>query len=95
MVIPIIIVVAIPIFFGIVYAPPFDLPEESTDELISEPAEFNDDVISEPAEFNDDVISEEPNVNILYFMLMGIWLIFLLRILLQVKKGTFKATQRY
>ena len=84
MVIPIIIVVAIPIFFGIVYAPPFDLPEESPDELISEPAEFN-----------DDVISEEPNVNILYFMLMGIWLIFLLRILLQVKKGTFKATQRY
>jgi hypothetical protein len=95
MVIPIIIVVAIPIFFGIVYVPPFDLPAESTDELISEPAEFNDDVISEPAEFNDDVISEEPNVNILYFMLMGIWLIFLLRILLQVKKGTFKATQRY
>ena len=95
MVIPIIVVVAIPIFFGIVYAPPFDLPEESNDEIISEPAEFNDEVISEPAEFNDEVISEEPGVNILYFLLMIIWIIFLLRILLQVKKGTFKATQRY
>ena len=85
MVIPIIVVVAIPIFLGIVYAPPFDLPEE-----------FNDEVISEtPSEFNDEVISEEPNTNILYFLLMVIWIIFLLRILLQVKKGTFKATQRY
>lgn len=73
MVIPIIVVVAIPIFFGIVYAPPFDLPKE----------------------FNDEIISEEPNIDILHFMLMIVWIIFLLRILLQIKKGVFKATQRY
>jgi len=73
MVVPIIILVAIPVFLGIVYMPPFDQPEES-----------------EP-----EIISKEPDMSILYFMLMGIWIIFLLRILLQVKKGTFKATQRY
>ncbi|MFQ5476385.1 MAG: hypothetical protein ACE5DT_05065 [Nitrosopumilus sp.] len=84
MVIPLIIVVAIPIFFGIVYSPPFDLPEE-----------FNDETISEPHEFNDEAIPEEPDMSILHFVLMVIWIIFLLRILLQVKKGTFKATQRY
>jgi len=82
MVIPIIIVIAIPLFFGIVYAPPFDLPEE-----------FNDGTISD--ESNDEVISEEPDMSILNFMLMVIWIIVLLRILLQVKKGTFKVTQRY
>ena len=85
MVIPLIVVVAIPIFFGIVYSPPFDLPEEFNDEMI----------LDEPNEFNDEVISEEPALDILHFMLMIIWIIVLLRILLQVKKGTFKATQRY
>ena len=73
MVIPIIILVAIPVFLGIVYVPPFDQPEE----------------------LETEVISSEPNMSILYFMLIGIWVIFLLRILLQVKKGTFKITQRY
>ena len=73
MVIPIIILVAIPVFLGIVYVPPFDQPEE----------------------LETEVISSEPNMSILYFMLIGIWIIFLLRILLQVKKGTFRITQRY
>jgi len=73
MVVPIIILVAIPVFLGIVYMPPFDQPEE----------------------LEPEIISKEPDMSILYFMLMGIWIIFLLRILLQVKKGTFKATQRY
>ena len=73
MVIPIVIVVAIPIFLGIVYMPAFEQPEEV-----------------EPK-----VISEEPDMSILYFMLMGIWIIFLLRILIQLKRGTFKAMQRY
>ena len=73
MVIPIVIVVAIPIFLGIVYMPAFEQPEEV-----------------EP-----EVISEEPDMSILYFMLMGIWIIFLLRILIQLKRGTFKAMQRY
>ncbi len=84
MVIPIIILVAIPIFFGIVFAPPFDYPEE-----------FNDEKILEEPEFNDEMISEEPNTDILYFVLIGIWAIILLRMLLQIKKGTFKATKRY
>ena len=83
MVIPIIILVTIPIFLGIVYVSPFDPPEE-----------FNDEIISEP-EFNDEPISEEPSGNILYFFLIGIWTFILLRMLLQIKKGTFRATKRY
>ncbi len=73
MVIPIIILVAIPVFLGIVVASPFDEPEEPKNEIIS----------------------EEPNDNVLYFFLIVIWTIVLTRILLQIKKGTFKATQRY
>ena len=73
MVIPMIILVAIPVFLGIVTVSPFDQPEEPKNE----------------------VIPEEPDENILYFLLMGIWLFFLIRILLQLKKGTFKATQKY
>ena len=73
MVIPIIILVAIPIFLGIVFVSPFDQPEK----------------------FNDEIILEEPGVNILYFLLIGIWTIILLRMLLQIKKGTFKVTKRY
>ena len=73
MVIPIIILVAIPIFLGIVFVPPFDQPEE----------------------FKDEIILEEPDVNILYFLLIVIWIIILMRISLQIKKGTFKTTERY
>ena len=73
MVIPLIILVAIPVFLGIVVVSPFDQPEEPKNE----------------------VIPEEPDENILYFFLMGIWLFFLIRILLQIKKGTFSATQKY
>ncbi len=73
MVIPIIILIAIPIFLGIAVVSPFDQPEEPKKEIIS----------------------EEPNDNILYFVLIVIWIIVLMRILLQIKKGTFKATQKY
>jgi len=73
MVLPIIFLVAIPIFLGIVTVSPFDLPEEPVEE----------------------VTSTEPNVNILYFFLMGIWLFLLVRILLQLKKGTFKVSNKY
>ena len=73
MIMPIMILVAIPIFLGIVFVSPFDQPEE----------------------FKDEIILEEPGVNILYFLLIGIWAIILLRMLLQIKKGTFKATKRY
>ena len=73
MIIPIIILVVIPIFLGIVFVSPFDQPEK----------------------FNDEIILEESGVNILYFLLIGIWAIILLRMLLQIKKGTFTATKRY
>ena len=73
MIIPIIILVVVPIFLGIVFVPPFDQPEK----------------------FNDEIILEESGVNILYFLLIGIWAIILLRMLLQIKKGTFTATKRY
>ncbi len=73
MVIPIITIIAIPIFLGIVVVSPFDLPEEPKNEIIS----------------------EERNDNFLYIVLIVIWTIVLIRIFLQIKKGTFKITQRY
>ena len=73
MVVPIIVLVAIPIFLGIVYMPPFD-----------------QQVQEEPKE-----VAEEPDVNTLYFILMGIWSLYLIKILIQIKKGSFKVTQRY
>lgn len=72
MVFPIIVLVTIPIFLGIVYVAPFDQPK-----------------------MQSEVIEEEPDGTILYVFLMGIWLIFLMRILLQLKRGTFRVTQRY
>ena len=60
--------------------PPFDMPVEEEPKEISE----------EPKG-----ISEEPDVSILYYILMGIWSLYLIKIILQVKKGTFKVTQRY
>jgi hypothetical protein len=73
MVIPIIILVAIPIFLGLVFVSPFDQPEE----------------------VKEEVISKEPDTNIIYFLLIGIWTLLLIRILFKMKKGTFKATQKY
>ena len=73
MVIPIIILVAIPIFLGLVFVSPFDQPEE----------------------IKEEVISKEPDTNIIYFLLIGIWTLLLIRILFKMKKGTFKATQKY
>ena len=73
MVIPIIILVAIPIFLGLVFISPFDESEE----------------------VKKEVISKEPDTNIVYFLLMGIWTLLLIRILFKIKKGTFKATQKY
>ncbi len=82
MVIPIIILVAIPVFLGIVAVSPFDQIEE-----------FNDEMILEEPEFSDEIILEEPDMNILYFLFIGIWTVILLRMLLQIKKGTFKITK--
>jgi NADH:ubiquinone oxidoreductase subunit 5 (subunit L)/multisubunit Na+/H+ antiporter MnhA subunit len=94
MVIPIIILVTIPIFLGIVAVSPFDQPEEFNEEIILEEPEFNDEIILEEPEFNDET-SSEPGVNVLYFLLIVVWTIILFRMLLQIKKGTFKATKRY
>ena len=71
MVIPIIVLVTIPIFLGIVYMPSFD---QSVDEESRE-------------------ISEESDVSILYYILMGFWTLYVIKILLQIKRGTFKITQ--
>ena len=79
MVVPIIVLVAIPIFLGIVYMPPFDMPVEPEAVEIPEAAE----------------IPEEPDTSVLYYVLMGIWTLYLIKILLQVKRRTFKVTQRY
>ena len=73
MAIPMIIVVGVPIFFGLVYVSPFELPE------------------NKPI----DAIPEEPNLDIFYFMLFVIWIVFLVRILIQVKRRQFRFVQKY
>ena len=72
MVVPIIVLLGIPILFGIVYVPSFDLPIKESES-----------------------ITEDLDVSILYYILMGIWTLYLIKIILQLKKGTFKVTQRY
>jgi hypothetical protein len=49
----------------------------------------------QPEEIEPELISEEPDGSILYFILIGIWSILLLRILIRIKKGTFKVTHRH
>lgn len=39
--------------------------------------------------------NSEPSSDVLFFGLMLIWIMVLLRILVQFKKGTFRITQRY
>jgi hypothetical protein len=63
----IIILSPIPIFLGIVYLQPFDLPMEE----------------------ESKIIPEEPDVRILYYVLIGVWALYLTKTLLQVKKVTF------
>ncbi|WP_237087728.1 hypothetical protein [Nitrosopumilus piranensis] len=48
-----------------------------------------------PEEFDEPPIPENSGAGILYFLLMGIWIIFLLRIVILMKRGTYKITQRY
>ncbi|HSG83943.1 MAG: hypothetical protein ACE5RS_07670 [Nitrosopumilus sp.] len=80
MVVPIIVLVAIPVFLGIVYMPPFDMPvEEEPKEIPEEPKE----------------IPEEPGFSILYYFLIVFWTLYLIKILLQMKRRTFKVNQRY
>ena len=48
-----------------------------------------------PEEPSETIATAEPDVNILHFFLMAIWLLLLVRVLLQLKKGTFKVTNKY
>ena len=48
-----------------------------------------------PVEEELKEIPEEPDVSILYYILMGVWTLYLIKIIFQVKKGNFKVTQRY
>ena len=49
----------------------------------------------QPEEIEKETIPEESDLSILYFILIGIWTIYLLKILIQIKRGTFKLTQRH
>ena len=74
MVLPIIILVAIPIFLGIVTVPTFDMPEPEPEE---------------------PPMMEKPDITILYWILIGFWLFILIRMIAQIKRGTFRITQKY
>jgi len=69
----------IPIIMGIVIAPTFDLPNESVEEISSQ----------------DNTTWDIPDRNFIYFFLMLIWLFFLIRILIQIRKGTFKIQKKF
>lgn len=49
----------------------------------------------QPEEIKHEIISEQPDFSAVYFILIGIWTLYLIKILLQIKKKTFKITQRY
>ena len=50
----------------------------------------------QPEEITKETIpEEEPDVSILYIILMSIWTLYLLKILIQIKRGTFRLTQRH
>ncbi len=56
------------------------------------PFDMPEQVESEEVEHT---VPKEPGMSILFFMMMVIWIIFLLRIIIKLKKGTFRMTQRY
>ena len=64
---------------GIVFVPPFDASEKINDEITPP---------SEP-------ISDIPDRDFLYFFLMLVWVFFLIRILFQIKKRTFKIQRKF
>jgi len=49
----------------------------------------------QPEEIEEEVVSEQPDFSIAYFILMAIWTLYLIKVFLQIKKGTFRVTQRY
>ena len=79
MVFQLVVVIVIPIILGIVFVPSFDFPEE----------------IPEDITVSDEPISDLPDRDFLYFVLLVIWLFFLIRILIQINKGTFTLQRKY
>ena len=73
------VVIVIPIILGMVVVPPFDLPEEPPESIT----------------IPDEPRSDIPDRGFFYFFLMVIWLFFLIRILLQIRKGTFKLQRKF
>lgn len=73
------VVIIIPIFVGIVFVPPFEPPQEQIEEI----------------EIPDEPSVEIPNLDLLYFVLMLVWLFFLIRILFQIKRGTFTLQRKF
>jgi hypothetical protein len=64
---------------GIVFVSPFDEPKTSDEEIKPAP----------------QPISDIPDRNFLYFFLMLVWLFFLIRILFQIKRKTFKIRKKF
>jgi len=73
------VVIVIPIILGIFVVSPFDPPEEPLEEIT---------VPEEPT-------SDMSERGFLYFFIMIIWLFFLIRILVQIRKGTFKLQRKF
>lgn len=73
------VVIVIPIILGIAAVPPFDLPEEPPQEIT----------------VPDEPLPDMPERNFIYFFLMIIWFFFLIRILVQMRKGTFKLQRKF
>jgi Na+/H+ antiporter NhaD/arsenite permease-like protein len=73
------IVIIIPIIMGIVFVSPFDTPNESSEEKT----------------LPNQPISDIPDREFFYFFLMLVWLFFLIKILFQIKRGTFKIQRKF
>ncbi len=69
----------IPIILGMVVAPPFDASEEPPKDIT----------------VTDEPISNSSDRGFLYFFLLAIWLFFLIRIFVQIRKGTFSLQRKY
>jgi len=74
-----VVVLVIPIILGIVVVQPFDPPEETL----------------EIERIPEKPITSTPETGFFYFFLTILWLFFLIRILLQIKKRTFKLQRKF
>lgn len=49
----------------------------------------------QPEDFEEPPMPQNSGATVLYVLLMGIWILFLLRIVILMRRGTYKITQRY